>query len=91
MYYVYIMSNKSNNVIYTGVTNDLHRRMYEHKNKLVDGFTKRYNINKLVYYHEFNSVKDAIAAEKRIKGWTRIKKTALIEEMNPFWEELYKP
>lgn len=89
MYYVYILSNWNNKVIYTGVTNDIDRRVYEHKNKLIDGFTKKYNITKLVYYCAFNNVKDAISAEKTIKGWTHAKKNALIEKMNPDWKELY--
>jgi len=77
-YYVYIMTNKSK-TLYTGVTDNLERRVYEHKNKLVEGFTKRYNITKLVYYEETNNVQSAIEREKQIKGWLRRRKIALIE------------
>ena len=72
-YYVYIMTNKSK-TLYVGMTNNLERRVYEHKNKLIEGFTKKYNINKLVYYETFDNVNDAIRREKQIKGWLRIKK-----------------
>ncbi len=88
MYYVYILTNKSNKVLYTGVTNDLRRRLYEHKNKLIPGFTSTYNVDKLVYYAYTSNVNEAIAFEKKIKGWRRSKKDALIEEMNPEWKEL---
>jgi len=81
------MTNKSR-TLYTGVTNDLQRRVYEHKNKLVAGFTSNYNINKLVYLEETSDVTDAIAREKQIKGWTRAKKIALIESENPEWIDL---
>lgn len=90
MYYVYILTNWDNKVIYTGVTNNLERRIYEHKNKLVDGFTKKYNVNKLVYYDGTTDVKSAISREKQIKGWTRKKKNDLVETMNPNWEDLSK-
>jgi putative endonuclease len=86
-YYVYIMTNRSK-TLYTGVTNDLMRRVYEHKNKMVDGFTKKYNITKLVYYEETDDVQAAIAREKQIKGWLRKKKMALIESVNPEWKDL---
>jgi putative endonuclease len=86
-YYVYIITNKWNNVLYTGVTNDLRRRIYEHKNKLVEGFTSRYNVNKLVYYDTSGDIESAISREKQIKGWSRDKKVALIESMNPAWED----
>jgi putative endonuclease len=88
-YYVYIMTNKSR-TLYTGITNDLERRVYEHKNKLLKGFTKRYNITKLVYYEVTNDVHIAIEKEKQIKGWLRRKKIALIEAMNPQWADLSK-
>ncbi len=88
MYYVYILTNKTNKVLYTGVTNDLRRRLYEHKNKLIPGFTSTYNIDKLVYYTYTSDVNAAIAFEKKIKGWRCSKKDALIEEMNPEWKEL---
>ena len=87
-YFVYILTNLSNRVLYVGVTNDLRRRMYEHKNKLVEGFTKKYNLTKLVYFESFNHINDAIAAEKRIKGWLRIKKIKLIESVNVEWRDL---
>lgn len=87
-YYVYIITNKYNTVLYTGVTNDLKRRIYDHKNKLVEGFSKKYNLYKLVFCDVFPSVVEAIAAEKRIKGWVRAKKIKLIESKNPHWEEL---
>ncbi len=86
-YYVYIMSNKSR-TLYTGVTNDLERRVAEHKQKLVPGFTATYNVTMLVYYDWLPDIRDAIAAEKRIKGWLRKKKIALIESRNPEWKDL---
>ena len=86
-YYVYIMTNKSK-TLYTGVTNNLERRVYEHKNKLVAGFTSKYNITKLVYFEETNDVQIALAREKQIKGWLRSKKVALIEGENPEWKDL---
>ncbi len=88
-YYVYMLTNKANNVLYTGVTNNLPRRVYEHKNGLADGFTKKYNVHKLVYYDCTTDVKAAIAREKQIKGWTRAKKNKLIDEFNPTWNDLY--
>ncbi|GLI53774.1 GIY-YIG nuclease family protein [Thermodesulfovibrio yellowstonii] len=89
-YYVYIMTNKYNTVLYTGVTNDLARRVYEHKNKLIEGFTAKYNITKLVYYEIAQDIKEAITREKQIKGWNRDKKKALIEGLNPQWRDLYE-
>jgi putative endonuclease len=80
-YYVYIMTNHSR-TLYTGVTNDLRRRMYEHKQKLVPGFTSKYNINRLVYFETTSDVRVAIAREKQIKGWLKAKKIALIESAN---------
>ncbi|MDP8205321.1 MAG: GIY-YIG nuclease family protein [Candidatus Electryonea clarkiae] len=88
-YYVYIMTNKHNTVLHTGVTNDIIRRAHEHKEGLVKGFTKRYNVINLVFYQECNSSIDAIAEEKRIKGGSRKKKIALIESINPEWIDLY--
>lgn len=82
------MTNKSNKVIYAGVTNNLTRRIYEHKNKVIEGFTKKYNLTKLVYFQEFSNINEAIAAEKKIKGWLRIKKNNLIESKNPKWKDL---
>ena len=87
-YFVYIATNKRNTVLYTGVTNNLEKRMFEHKNKLIKGFTSKYNVVKLVYYEIFNSPKDAIVAEKKIKGWTRQKKIDLIRSMNKKFEDL---
>jgi putative endonuclease len=89
-YYVYIVTNKYNKVLYTGVTNNLSRRIYEHKSKKIEGFTKRYNLNKLVYFENTNDVSCAILREKQIKGCLRNKKLKLIEEMNPKWEDLTK-
>jgi len=89
-YYVYIMTNKYNTVLYTGVTNDLIRRVYEHKNKLVEGFTAKYNLAKLVYYDICKDVKEAINREKQIKGWKREKKEKLIKGFNPDWKDLYE-
>ena len=86
-YYVYIMTNRSR-TLYTGVTNNLARRVYEHKQKLADGFTKKYNITILAYYEVTPDVRSAIAREKQIKGWLRSKKIALIESMNPQWNDL---
>ncbi|MDO8513158.1 MAG: GIY-YIG nuclease family protein [bacterium] len=88
-YYVYFMMNFSNTVIYVGVTNDLARRVYEHKNKLIDGFTKKYNVNKLVYYEEYDDPLIAIAREKQIKAGSRDKKMRLIAKDNPRFEDLY--
>ncbi len=88
-YYVYIMTNKSR-TLYTGVTNNLKRRVYEHKHKLVPGFTSKYNITQLVHFETTTDVKAAIAREKQIKGWLRVKKIALIESANPRWEDLSK-
>ncbi len=87
-YYVYIMSNSTNTVTYTGVTNDLYRRVYEHKNKLVEGFTKRYNINKLVFYEVCENIESVILREKQIKSWSRRAKVDLINSTNPEWRDL---
>ena len=86
-YYVYIMTNRSR-TLYTGVTNNLYRRVYEHKNKLIGGFTKKYNITKLVWYEVTSEITSAIVREKQIKGWLRKKKNALIESINPEWKDL---
>ncbi|MBC8469622.1 MAG: GIY-YIG nuclease family protein [Planctomycetes bacterium] len=87
-YWIYMMTNRSKTVIYTGVTNDLRRRVRQHKDKKGCEFTKRYNINTLVYYESFSRIYDAIAAEKKIKSGSRAKKTALIESINPNWKDL---
>jgi len=89
-YYVYILSNKYNNVLYVGITNDLIRRVYEHKNKLIEGFTEKYNVDKLVYYELFNDPINAITREKQLKGYSRKKKVELINSFNPEWEDLYE-
>ena len=88
-YYVYIMTNKYNTVLYTGVTNDLSRRVYEHKSGLGGGFTSKYNITKLVYYEACDNAYSAIAREKQIKGGSRRKKIDLISTMNSEWKDLY--
>ena len=89
-YYVYILTNTHNSVLYTGVTNDLVRRVYEHKNHLVkDGFTSRYNVEKLVYYEVTSNVDAALEREKQIKGWNRKRKNKLVESRNPDWHDLY--
>jgi len=87
-YFVYLLTNWNNKVIYVGITNDLLRRIYEHKNKLVAGFTAKYNLSKLVYFEETNDVVAAIAREKEIKKWRRAKKDRLVEMMNPEWRDL---
>ena len=87
-YYVYILTNWNNRVMYIGVTNDLQRRLYEHKNNLIDGFTKRYNVHKLVYYEETTDVRSALEREKQLKGWLRKRKNELVETTNPEWKDL---
>ena len=88
-YFVYIMFNKRNGTLYTGVTSNLQNRVYQHKHKLVEGFTKKYDVNKLGYYEMFFDIYHAIAREKQIKGGSRKKKLDLIEGMNPNWDDLY--
>lgn len=88
--YVYIMSNKNNNVLYIGVTNDLIRRIYEHKNKMLKGFTSKYNVEKLVYYECFEDELLAIQREKNLKNWHKEWKENLIRQMNPEWKDLYE-
>ena len=85
-----MMTNKRNTVIYTGITNNLIRRVYEHKHKLINGFTKKYNVTKLVYYKVSKDVREAIAREKQIKGGSREKKIMLINSMNKGWKDLYE-
>jgi putative endonuclease len=87
-YYVYILTNDNNKVMYIGMTNDLEKRVIEHKQKLIKGFTERYNVNKLVYYEYTNNVMSAIEREKQIKKWRREKKNLLVESMNPGWRDL---
>lgn len=89
-YYVYIMTNKHHTVLYTGVTNDLVRRVQEHKDGRGGSFTSRYNVKKLVFYEESQDVRSAIAREKQIKGGSRKKKIALVEGQNPEWDDLYE-
>lgn len=86
-YFIYIMTNKSK-TLYIGVTNDLHRRVYERKNKLIDGFTKKYNISKLVYFEVYTSIEDAFKREKQLKNWHRQWKINLIESSNKEWKDL---
>ncbi|MEE9441980.1 MAG: GIY-YIG nuclease family protein [candidate division Zixibacteria bacterium] len=88
-YYIYIMASERNGTLYIGVTNDLVRRAYEHKNKLIEGFTKKYGIHKLVYFEQTSDVESAIAREKQMKKWNRKWKLRLIEESNPGWKDLY--
>jgi putative endonuclease len=86
-YFVYIMTSNSG-TLYIGMTNSLERRVYQHKHKVVEGFTSRYDVNRLVYFEIFGDVRDVIAREKQIKSWRRSKKIALIESMNPKWKDL---
>ena len=88
MYFVYILSNWDDSVLYIGVTSNLPRRLYEHRNGLADGFTKKYNVHKLVYYEHTNDIYSAISREKQLKKWVRAKKNALISKMNPQWIDL---
>ena len=88
-YYVYILASKRNGTLYIGVTNDLIRRVYEHKNGLIEGFTKKYSVKNLVYYEQTNDVREAILREKRLKKWNRDWKIKLIEKMNPDWKDLF--
>ena len=87
-YYVYILTNWNNTVMYVGVTNELVRRVYEHKNKIYEGFTKKYNLNKLIYFELFFDINKAINREKVIKKWRREKKNTLVESTNPEWRDL---
>ena len=89
-YYVYILASKRNGTLYVGVTSDLKKRIYEHREKMVDGFTKEHNIKKLVYFESTTDVRCAITREKQLKKWNREWKIRQIEEMNPNWEDLYK-
>ena len=90
-YYVYILTNNHKNVIYTGITNDLVKRVYEHKNHLDKGsFTARYNVERLVYFEVSSDIDSAIEREKQIKGWNRKRKEKLVESKNPNWEDIYE-
>lgn len=88
-FYVYILSNQSNRVVYTGVTSNLIKRIWQHKNKVADGFTSKYNVNKLVYFENHDDAENAIKREKNIKDWKRAWKNELIEKENPDWRDLY--
>ncbi len=88
-YYIYILASERNGTLYIGVTNDLIRRVYNHKNKLVEGFTKKYNIDMLVYYETTENIEAAIIREKQLKKWNRSWKLELIEKSNPDWKDLY--
>ena len=88
MYYVYILANWDDSVLYIGVTNDLRRRLHEHQNHLTDGFTATYNVDKLVYFEHTSDIRSAISREKQLKGWRRDKKNALISKTNPRWKDL---
>ena len=88
-YFIYILASKRNGTIYLGITSNLLKRIYEHKNNLIEGFTKKYNVHTLVYYETYNDIYDAIAREKSIKKWKRQWKIELIEKFNPKWEDLY--
>ena len=90
MYYVYILTNKTNKVMYIGVTNDITRRVYEHRNHLIEGFTSKYIVTKLVYVETAKDVRDAIQREKQLKGWVRAKKNALVDSVNPQWKDLWE-
>ncbi|BFD46039.1 MAG: GIY-YIG nuclease family protein [Rickettsia endosymbiont of Sergentomyia squamirostris] len=89
-YYVYIITNKPGGVLYIGVTNDLNKRIFQHKEKIIDGFSKRYNLTKLVYVEEFSSPIEAISREKQLKNWHRTWKENLIAIQNPNWDDLSK-
>ncbi len=88
-YYVYILAKERNGVLYIGVTSDLIKRVWEHKNNVMEGFTKRYQVHDLVYYEEYGSVEVALNREKRLKEWKRQWKIDLIESTNPYWNDLY--
>lgn len=89
-YYVYFITNKHLNVLYNGVTSDLIRRVFEHKNKLADGFSKKYQADRLVYYESYSDIYEAITREKQIKGWVRKRKNELVDSINPSWSDLYE-
>ena len=88
-YYVYILASKKNGTLYIGVTNNLLKRVYEHKNNLIGGFTRKYSVHNLVYYEAYSSIYDAIAREKQMKKWERQWKINLLEKSNPGWKDLY--
>ena len=86
---VCFLTNRMNNVLYIGMTNNLLRRVYDHKQKIIEGFTERYNVSKLVHYEVFDSIEEAIVREKKLKGWLRSKKNQLVSSANPEWKDLY--
>ncbi len=88
-YYIYILANKKNGALYVGVTNNLVRRIYQHKNDLIDGFTKKYSVHDLVYYEQYDNIDVAISREKQLKKWNRVWKFRLIEKDNPMWLDRY--
>ncbi len=90
MYFVYMLANKTRKVLYVGVTNDLVRRVYEHKQQMQEGFSKEYHVDQMVYYEQFDEVAHAIEREKQLKTWHRDWKRRLVEKQNPFWKDLYK-
>jgi len=90
MFYIYIVTNKNNSVLYIGVTSDLAGRIHQHRERLTEGFTKRYQATKLIYYEDFPDPVSAIAREKQLKGWRREKKIALIQKLNPRWNDLFE-
>ena len=89
MYFVYILTTQNNTALYVGVPNDLRRRLEEHRNGALGGFSQKYRVKKLVYFEEYSSPLDAISREKQLKGWRRERKIQLIESKNPYWDELY--
>jgi putative endonuclease len=88
-YWVYILASKIGGTLYIGVTNNLVRRVYEHKMELAEGFTKKYKVHRLVYFEQYSDIENAIVREKRLKKWNRAWKVKLIEELNPNWDDLY--
>ena len=90
IFYIYILTNANHTVFYTGVTNDLERRCFEHKEKRIKGFTQKYNIDKLIYFEKFDLIEEAILREKQIKGYSRLKKITLIDSFNQEWADLFK-
>ena len=88
--FIYIMTNRRNGILYAGVTSDLIRRCYEHRNRLIDGFTKRYGLNRLVYFEQHDDIQSAIQREKTIKHWSRAWKVRLIHGQNPEWQDLFE-
>ena len=89
MYYVCVVTNKNNSVLYIGITSNLEGRIFEHRERLIEGFTKRYQVTKLIFYEDYPDPRSAIAREKQLKGWRREKKVALIEKQNPRWKDLF--